>query len=264
MKPDFLTVVLTSVGLAGLLLALFVPTTSQVMGEAKSFRGNSVYEVTVQVRLVPACSAGPSEDSNQVVVWLVPPKPGQVARLPTEPRYRIFQHHKMFEPRLLVVPAGSVVEFPNHDPWLHDVFSVSRSRRFDLGLYEAGAQKALTFDRTGVSYLFCNIHPEMMAIVLTVDSAYFGVSDKTGHISIGNVPPGRYVLHVWYENAAPQVLKGLQRTFFVRDDNRSMPTISIAPANEILMTGKITTASNPLLSVRIGDDDDRTELARHF
>jgi hypothetical protein len=245
MKPDFLTVVLTRVGLAGLLLALFVPTTPQVTGEAKSLRGNSVYEVTVQVRLVPACSAGPSEDSNQVVVWLVPIKPGQVARLHTEPRYRIFQHHKMFEPCLLVVPAGSVVEFPNHDPWFHNVFSVSRSRRFDLGLYEAGTQKAVTFDRTGVSYLFCNIHPEMMAIVLTVDSAYFGVSDKTGHISIGNVPHGKYVLHVWYENAAPQVLEGLPRTIFVGDDNRSLPSISIGLANEIPMTGKNYNSEQP-------------------
>jgi plastocyanin len=245
MKPDFLTVVLTSVGLAGLLPVLFVPTTPQVTGEAKSLSGNSVYEVTVQVRLVPACSAGPSEDSNQVVVWLVPTKAGQVARLHTEPRYRIFQHHKMFEPRLLVVPAGNVVEFPNHDPWFHNVFSVSRSRRFDLGLNEAGAQKAVTFDRTGVSYLFCNIHPKIMAIVLTVDSADFGVSDKTGHISIGNVPPGRYVLHVWYENAAPQVLEGLQRTIFVGDDNRSLPTISIALANEISMTGKNYNSEQP-------------------
>jgi hypothetical protein len=239
MKPDFLTVVLTRVGLAGLLLALFVPTTPQVMGEANALRGNSVYEVTVQVRLVPACSAGPLEDSNQVAVWLVPTKPGEVARLHTEPpHYRIIQHHKMLEPSLLVVPAGSVVEFPNHDPWLHNVFSVSRSRQFDLGLYEAGVQKAVTFDRTGVSYLFCKIHPEMMAIVLTVDSVYFGVSDKTGHISIGNVPHGKYVLHVWYENSAPQVLEALQRTIFVGDDSRSQPTISIALANEIPMTGK--------------------------
>jgi hypothetical protein len=245
MKPDFLTVVLTSVGLAGLLPALFVPTTAQVTGEAKSRRGNSVYEVTVQVRLVPACSAGPSEDSNQAVLWLVPTKPGQVARLHTEPRYRIFQHHKVFEPRLLVVPAGSVVEFPNHHPWFHNVFSVSRGRRFDLGLYEAGAQKAVTFDGTGVSYLFYNIHPKMMAIVLTVDSGYFGVSDKTAHISIGNVPPGSYVLHVWYENAAPQVLEGLQRTIFVGDDNRSLPTISIAPANEMAMTGKNYNSEQP-------------------
>jgi hypothetical protein len=246
MKPDFLTVVLTRVGLAGLLLALFVPTTPQVMGEANALRGNSVYEVTVQVRVVPACSAGPLEDGSHVVVWLVPTKPGQVARLHTgPPHYRIIQHHKMFEPRLLVVPAGSVVEFPNHDPWLHNVFSVSRSRRFDLGLYEAGVQKAVTFDRTGVSYLFCKIHPEMMAIVLTFDSAYFRVSDKTGHISIGNVPPGKYVLHVWYENAAPQVLEGLQRTIFVGDDNRSLPTISIALANEIPMTCKNYNSERP-------------------
>jgi hypothetical protein len=238
MKPDFLTVVLTRVGLAGLLLAFFVPTTPQVMGEANALIGNSVCELTIQVTAVPACSAGPSEDSNQVVVWLVPTKPGQLARLHTEPRYRIFQHHKMFEPRLRVVPAGSVVESPNHDPWFHNVFSLSRSRRFDLGLYEAGIQKAVTFDRTGVSYLFCNIHPEMMAIVVTVDSAYFGVSDKTGHISIGNVPRGKYVLHVWYENATPQVLEALQRTVFVGDDNRSLPTISIALAIEIPMTAK--------------------------
>jgi hypothetical protein len=158
MKPDSLTVVLTRVGLTGLLLALFVPTTPQVMGEANALRGNSVYEVTVHVRLV-AHSAGPLEESSDAVVWLVPTKPGQAARLQTEPpHYRIIQHHKMFEPRLLVVPVGSVVEFPNHDPWFHNVISVSRSRRFDLGLYEAGAQKAVTFDRTGVSYLFCNIH----------------------------------------------------------------------------------------------------------
>jgi plastocyanin len=244
MKPDFLTVVVIRVGLAGLLLALSVPTIPQVMGESEALRGNSVYEVTVQVRLVPACSAGPL-DSNQVVVWLVPTKPGQVARLHTEAaHYRVIQHHKMFEPRSLVVPAGSIVEFPNRDPWLHNVFSVSR-RRFDLGLYEAGVQKAVTFDRTGVSYLFCKIHPEMMAIVLTVDSACLGVSDKTGHISIGNVPPGRYVLHAWYEKATRQVLEGLQRTVFVGDDNRSQPTISIALANEIPMTGKNYNSEQP-------------------
>jgi hypothetical protein len=201
MNPDFLTVVLTRVGLAGLLLALFVPTTPQVMGEANALIGNSVYEVTVQVRLVPAYSAGPLEDSNRVVVWLVPTKPGQVARLHTEPpHYRIIQYYKMFEPRLLVVPAGSIVEFPKRDPWLHNVFSVSRSRR---------------------------------------------VSDKTGHISIGNVPHGKYVLQVWYENATPQVLEGLQRTIFVGDDNRSQPTISIALANGIPMTGKNYNSEQP-------------------
>jgi hypothetical protein len=239
MKPDFLTVVLTRVGLAGLLLALFVPTTPQVMGEANTRVGNSVHEVTLQVRLAPAHSAGPLKDGSHVVVRLVPTKPGQVTRLHTEPpHYRIIQYHKMFEPRLLVVPAGSVVEFPNRDPRLQNVFSVSRRRR-------AGVQKAVTFDRAGVSYLFRNIHAEMMAIVLTADSAYFGVSDKTGHISIGNAPHGKYVLHVWYENATPQVLEALQRTIFVGDYNRSQPTISIALANEIPMTGKNYNSEQP-------------------
>jgi hypothetical protein len=246
MKPDFLTVVLTRVGLAGLLLALFVPTTPQVMGEANALIGNSVYGLTVQVRRVPAYSAGPLEDGSHVVVCLVPTKPGQVPQLHTEPpHYRISQYHKMLEPRLLVVPAGSIVEFPNRDPWLQNVFSVSRSRRFDVSLYEAGVQKVVTFDRTGVSYLFCNIHPEMMAIVSTVDSAYFRVSDKTGHTSIGNVPHGKYVLHVWYENATPQVLEALQRTVFVGDDNRNQPIISIALAKEIPMTGKNYNSGQP-------------------
>jgi hypothetical protein len=78
----------------------------------------------------------------------------------------------------------------------------------------------------------------MMAIVLTVDSTYFGVSDKTGHISIGNVPPGKYFLHVWYENATPQALEALRRTIFVGGDSRSLPTISIVLLNRIPMNGK--------------------------
>lgn len=74
-----------------------------------------------------------------------------------------------------------------------------------------------------------------MAIVVTVDSAYFGVSDRTGHISIAGVPHGKYVLHLWHENSAPQVLEALQRTISVGDDNRSLPTISIALADEVPM-----------------------------
>jgi hypothetical protein len=152
--------------------------------------------------------------------------------------YRMIQRHKMFEPHLLVVPTGSIVEFPNLDPWLHNVFSRSASKRFDLGLYDASEQKAVKFEHAGVSYLFCSIHPNMMAVILTVNSTHFGVSDKTGRISIGNVPPGKYVLHVWYENATPQALEGLQRVIFVGNDSRSMPAISIALSNRIRMIGK--------------------------
>ncbi len=87
--------------------------------------------------------------------------------------YRLVQHNKRFEPRMLVVPVGSVVDFPNADPWFHNVFSLYRGKRFDLGLYQAGAQRSVKFDRIGPSYLFCNIHPEMTGVVLAVESELF-------------------------------------------------------------------------------------------
>jgi hypothetical protein len=67
-----------------------------------------------------------------------------------------------------------------------------------------------------------------MAVIFSVESKYFAVSDKTGHLSIGNVPPGTYLLHVWYENAPRQALEALQRPIVVGDENRNLPTISIA------------------------------------
>ena len=201
--------------------------------------GQSAHEVAAHVRFLDLNSGETLKDGSQVVVWLVPKYAVQKVRLNTKlPHYRITQRNKIFEPHLLVVPAGSTVDFPNHDPWLHNVFSVSSNRRFDLGLYGSGVRKAVQFARAGASYLFCSIHPEMAAVILTVDSTYFGVSDETGRISIGNVPPGKYFLHVWYENAAPQALEALRRNIFVGDENCSLPTISIALPNGMPMTGK--------------------------
>jgi plastocyanin len=238
-KSDLLTGTLISVGLAGWMLALLIPPIPDAIGETHDPMSKPVHEVTGQVRLFHADPARNLEDGREVVVWLIPVQAGQNPPLHTElPHYRVIQHHKMFEPRLLVVPAGSIVEFVNHDPWFHNVFSLSRTRRFDLGLYEPGVQKAVRFDRAGVSYLFCQLHPEMMAVVLTVDSKYFGVSDKTGRISISNVPPGKYFIHVWYENGTPQARETLRRAIFIGDDSRSLPAISIALSNRIQTTGK--------------------------
>ena len=229
----------TRLGLNSLVLALLIPMACAAIGETNDPVGESAYEVTAQVRLFDANSGEALKDSSEAVVWLVPLYTVRKARLNAElPHRRVTQHNKMFEPHLLVVPAGTTVEFPNYDPWLHNVFSVSRSRRFDLGLYGAGVQKAVRFDRAGVSYLFCNIHPEMMAVVLTVDSTYFGVSDNSGYISIGNVPPGKYLLHVWHARAMRQTLEALQRALVVRDGNFSEPMIAITLANRIPTTGK--------------------------
>jgi plastocyanin len=137
-----------------------------------------------------------------VVVWLSPLKPGAVKPVaaPHQTPYRLVQKDKMFMPHLLVVPTGSQVEFPNQDPFFHNVFSLFNGRRFDLGLYESGTSRSVRFDREGVSYIFCNIHPEMGAVVLALNSPYYGVSANNGVVVLHNVPPGSYRLNVWSEN----------------------------------------------------------------
>jgi len=172
-----------------------------------------------------AQAAGRSADASNVVVWLVPldgvatPVAGQ--------SFKLIQHDKRFEPHILVVQTGSQVQFPNQDPFFHNVFSLFDGKRFDLGLYEAGSSRTIRFDRPGVSFLFCNIHPEMSAAVIAVDTPYFGLSDRAGKVTIANVPDGRYRLHVWYERSAPEDLKILDRTVTVGGPTHLMETIQL-------------------------------------
>lgn len=183
-------------------------------------------EVNGKVTLVRADSGAIGKDASQVVVWLVPIG-GTRLVLPGHPGvYRMVQHNKKFEPNLLVVPLDSVVDFPNFDPWFHNVFSLYRGKRFDLGLYEAGKAKQVRFDHLGASYIFCNIHPEMTAVVLTVDSDFTAISAKNGDYTIPNVPPGGYRLHVWYENANSRDLIVLERSVVIDDGvNHVPPTV---------------------------------------
>ena len=138
------------------------------------------------------------------------------------------QKNKMFEPHMLVVTRGSTVDFPNRDPWFHNVFSLFNGKRFDLGLYEAGTSRTVHFDREGVSFIFCNIHPEMSAVVVVLASSYFATTNKAGDFTISNVPPGNYTFHIWNENALPETLKALSREVQVRDSGHAMGTISLA------------------------------------
>ncbi len=144
---------------------------------------------------------GPSSIAN-VVVWLSPLKPVAATTMVPgrQTSYRLVQKDKMFTPHLLVVPTGSHVEFPNQDPFFHNVFSLFDGKRFDLGLYESGTSRSVRFDREGVSYIFCNIHPEMGAIVLALSTPYYGVSNENGIVTLHNVPPGSYRLNVWSES----------------------------------------------------------------
>jgi plastocyanin len=228
MKLGSLLTTVTKARLGSVLLAVLSLLVSQAIATTTNPASVSAFEVTVRVRLYEAKSGEALKDYSEVVAWLVPVRTLQTASLNTDrPHYRMMQRDKMYEPHLLVVPAGSIVEFQNRDPWFHNTFSISGNKRFDLGPNRAGGQKTVRFDRAGVAYVFCNIHPQMAAVVLTVESPYFGVSDKAGHISIGNVPPGAYVLHVWYENAASQTLKTLHRAIVLGDDRRCMSTVSL-------------------------------------
>ena len=146
------------------------------------------------------------------VIWLEP-LPGTPA-LPFTPHepYTLLQKDRTFTPHLQVIPVGSVVRFPNADPFFHNVFSLYEGKRFDLGLYEAGSSKSVTFSRKGVSYIFCNIHPEMSAVVLALSTPLYAIADAKDSFELRHIPPGDYKLHVWIEGVPQTVLIGLDRT----------------------------------------------------
>lgn len=188
--------------------------------------------VAIQVEIRRAHAAhdsgtrGDSTDAGSVVVWLKPLDSDPP--LPHAPRLaRLDQYHKSFDPHVLVVEVGSIVQFPNRDLFFHNVFSLFNGKRFDLGLYEAGTSHSVHFDRAGVSFLFCNIHPEMSAVVIAVDTPYYGISDRSGRIAISGVPSGRYELHVWYERSLPEDLQALTRTVNITDSTRAFETIRL-------------------------------------
>ena len=114
----------------------------------------------------------------------------------------IDQRDKIFSPHVLVVTRGTKVAFPNNDTVLHNVFAYYNAKKFDLLVYARGETKTQTFDKTGVVALLCNIHSEMSAYIIVVDTPYYAVSDKKGRYQIKDVAPGTYTLHVWHESGA--------------------------------------------------------------
>jgi plastocyanin len=172
-------------------------------------------DVAAQVHLVLASPAKGAQHRNvpSVVIWLRPLSPEQNTAQTQSPvaHYRMVQKNKQFNPQFLVVPLGSTVEFPNLDPFFHNVFSQFNGKRFDLGLYETGSSKGVRFDHEGVSYIFCNIHPEMAAVIVTLSTPYFSVTSSSGTVVLHRVPVGNYEMHVWAEGADIKELEALTR-----------------------------------------------------
>src|ERR1700691_3600562 len=160
------------------------------------------------------------------VVWLRPLEPIDQPLAPHK-TYTLLQKNRSFVPHLLVVPTGSEVLFPNEDPFYHNVFSLFDGKRFDLGLYEAGSTKTVTFTREGVSYIFCNIHPEMSAVVVALSTPFYGTADASGSATLWDVPAGSYELHVWAEGVQQPVLVKLTRRVHVTAGEGDLGEVTI-------------------------------------
>src|SRR5688572_10165671 len=114
--------------------------------------------------------------TQHAVVWLAAP----AAPAPPPQKVVLDQRNLAFVPHVLAVRVGTTVEFPNNDRVFHNVFSFRDGKKFDLGMYPKGAVKRITFDKPGLARLFCNIHPNMAAYVMAIDSSYFAVSNENG------------------------------------------------------------------------------------
>jgi plastocyanin len=167
--------------------ALFALAFSGVAVSAPSQTGAVKGAITV------LANGAPKADRSKVVVYLEhvpgdPPKPKNAS---------IRQIEKQFDPPLTVVVKGTTIDFPNEDKIFHNVFSVSRPARFDLGLYKSGTAKSVEMKRPGVVDVYCNIHPDMVAKVKILENAFYTITTKSGAFTIDGVPPGEYPIVAW-------------------------------------------------------------------
>ncbi len=135
-----------------------------------------------------------ASDASDAVVYV----DGVKAR-PRPAKASIVMKGKEFRPRVLVVPVGGIVAFPNEDPILHNAFSVSAENRFDLDLYKRPTSRSWTFQHPGIVRVYCNIHPQMSAVVVVRDNPFFTKANADGSFVIEGVPAGRVALRAWHE-----------------------------------------------------------------
>lgn len=198
--------------------------------------------VTARIKLGALAGRGKSSaDNSGTAVWLTPlttTASTEIALRSSPRHFRLIQRQKRFDPHVLVVPVASTVDFPNLDPFFHNVFSLFEGKRFDLGLYEAGSTHSVKFDRAGVSYIFCNIHPEMSAVVVVVKTPYYGISNRAGDVTISDVTAGRYELQMWQERCLPDALKAQAREITVDQAAVSLGTIALPASRDLLAPHK--------------------------
>jgi plastocyanin len=180
-----------------LLLVLGVPPDAgTVSGKVAAPEGAAQRRLRSKIKYAgPGIAGHKDPDPSPAVVWLEGP---DAVRM--DPRtLEIRQEGIEFRPRVLAIPVGSVVKFPNGDDVFHNVFSYSKAGRFDLGRYPKGESKSVTFERKGQVDVRCEVHDHMRCYVHVFDHPYYAVAGEDGTYAIPKVPPGKYTLVVWKE-----------------------------------------------------------------
>lgn len=173
---DAKPVIVITIILSALLTSAVRVTAGDINGTVKVLGGKGLQNVVVYIQEVQGKTFAP------------PQKPAVLDQI-----------RMTFIPHVLPILVGTTVEFPNSDSTRHNVFSPSKTKRFNLGTYPAGVTKKLVFDRLGVVALLCNVHPEMSAFVLVLQNPNYAMPDKRGVYTIREVPEGSYKLVAWHE-----------------------------------------------------------------
>jgi plastocyanin len=172
-------------------------------------------------------------DFSGVVVWLEPvagspdPAPATVARM--------IQKDKTFTPHVLAIRVGTSVDFPNFDPIFHNAFSNYNGKIFDVGLYPPGTSRHVSFGRPGVVRVFCNIHANMSAVIVVLNTPYFEATPKNGNFQFNDIPRGEYNLHFFHERATQVTLDSLTRRITIGDGSIVLPAIGISESGYIVI-----------------------------
>ena len=194
-------------------LALSIVSVGSAAQQSASVRGRVEIGIPISTkrsastysRALPQAALAPVSELRHVVVYLK----DAPARAVTPVTVAIRQRNETFVPRVVAVPVGSVVDFPNDDPIYHNVFSfsLSRAKPFHLGRYPKGKSKGVRVDTPGVVKVFCDIHSHMSATVMVFNHPWFAVPDETGAFELPAVLPGDREITAWHERLGDTTLR---------------------------------------------------------
>jgi plastocyanin len=166
---------------------------------AMLFLSAPVFAATLNGKISFVSKRGQTPVVNETLVWLEPVTAVKTSQKRPPATTQVTTRSKSLVPHVLAVPLGSTIAFPNDDPISHNLFSLSSSNAFDLGLYRKGAGKTHKFDTPGVVNVYCNVHPNMSAVVHVMSSPWYGFADANGSYALADVPAGKYRLLAWNE-----------------------------------------------------------------